>query len=56
MAELAVADTGLGNVPDKVTKNTRKTLGALRDLLRAKTVGIIDEDPAKGLVLSLIHI
>jgi sulfoacetaldehyde dehydrogenase len=50
LAELAVADTGLGNVPDKVTKNTRKTFGALRDLLRAKTVGIIEEDPAKGLV------
>jgi len=50
LAELAVADTGLCNVPDKVTKNTRKTFGALRDLLRAKTVGIIDEDPAKGLV------
>jgi sulfoacetaldehyde dehydrogenase len=50
LAELAVADTGLGNVPDKITKNTRKTFGALRDLLRARTVGIIEEDPAKGLV------
>ncbi len=50
LAELAVAGTGLGNVPDKVTKNTRKTFGALRDLLRAKTVGIIEEDPARGLV------
>ena len=50
LAELAVAGTGLGNVPDKITKNTRKTFGALRDLLRAKTVGIIEEDPARGLV------
>jgi sulfoacetaldehyde dehydrogenase len=50
LAQLAVADTGLGNVPDKITKNTRKTFGALRDLLRAKTVGIIEEDPARGLV------
>ncbi|MEM7404825.1 MAG: aldehyde dehydrogenase family protein [Pseudomonadota bacterium] len=50
LAELAVEDTGLGNVPDKVTKNTRKTFGTLRDLLRAKTVGIIEEDPARGLV------
>ena len=50
LAELAVKTTGLGNVPDKITKNTRKTFGALRDLLRAKTVGIIEEDPAKGLV------
>ena len=36
LAELAVADTGLGNVADKVTKNTRKTFGTLRDLLRVK--------------------
>ena len=50
LAEEAVRSTGLGNVPDKVTKNTRKTFGTLRDLLRAKTVGVIEEDPAKGLV------
>ena len=50
LAELAVADTGLGNVTDKITKNQRKTFGTLRDLLRAKTVGIIDADPARGLV------
>ena len=50
LAELAVADTGLGNVADKITKNTRKTFGTLRDLMRAKTVGVIEEDPARGLV------
>ncbi len=50
LAELAVADTGLGNVPDKVTKNTRKTFGTLRDLLRAKSVGVIEEQPERGLV------
>ncbi len=50
LAELAVADTGLGNVEDKIVKNQRKTFGTLRDLLRARTVGIIDEDPARGLV------
>lgn len=50
LAELAVEDTGLGNVADKVTKNSRKTFGALRDLLRAKTVGIISDEPEKGLV------
>ncbi|MCH8166371.1 MAG: aldehyde dehydrogenase family protein [Proteobacteria bacterium] len=50
LAELAVAGTGLGNVADKIAKNTRKTFGALRDLLRAKTVGIIADDPASGLV------
>ena len=43
MAELAVSDTGIGNVDDKVIKNTRKTFGTLRDLMRVKTVGKIDE-------------
>jgi sulfoacetaldehyde dehydrogenase len=50
LAEMAVEDTGLGNVTDKITKNQRKTFGTLRDLLRAKTVGVIEEDPALGLV------
>lgn len=50
LAALAVADTRLGNVPDKVVKNQRKTFGTLRDLLRAKSVGIIEEDKAKGIV------
>ena len=50
LAELAVEDTGLGNVESKVVKNTRKTFGTLRDLLRARTVGVIDEDPARGIV------
>ena len=43
MAELAVEDTGIGNIEDKVTKNTRKTFGTLRDLMRVRTVGKIDE-------------
>ena len=50
LAELAVEDTGLGNVQSKIIKNTRKTFGTLRDLLRAKTVGIISEQPELGLV------
>lgn len=50
LAELAVADTGIGNVADKVRKNHRKTLGLLRDLQGAKSVGVIAEDPAKGLI------
>ncbi len=51
LAELAVSDTSLGNVADKITKNTRKTFGTLRDLLRARTVGLIEEDPARGLAI-----
>jgi len=50
LAEMAVADTGLGNVTDKITKNQRKTFGTLRDLLRAKTVGIVEENSALGIV------
>ena len=49
LAEIAVRDTGLGNVADKVAKNQRKTFGALRDLLAVKTVGVIEQDPALGL-------
>ncbi|WP_353861685.1 aldehyde dehydrogenase family protein [Azospirillum formosense] len=50
LAELAVADTGLGNVADKIVKNQRKTFGTLRDLMRVRTVGVIEEDAAKGIV------
>jgi sulfoacetaldehyde dehydrogenase len=50
LAEMAVADTGLGNVEDKIVKNQRKTFGTLRDLMRAKTVGVIEEDSGNGMV------
>lgn len=50
LAELGVADTGLGTVESKIVKNTRKTFGTLRDLMRVRSVGIIEEDPARGLV------
>jgi len=50
LAELAVADTGLGNVPDKIAKNERKTMGLLRDLQGAKSVGVIAEYPELGIV------
>jgi sulfoacetaldehyde dehydrogenase len=50
LAELAVADTGIGSVDDKIRKNHRKTLGLLRDLAGAKSVGVISEDAARGLI------
>jgi sulfoacetaldehyde dehydrogenase len=50
LAEVAVADTGLGNVPDKIVKKQRKTFGTLRDLLRAKSVGEIERDDKRGIV------
>lgn len=49
LAALAVADTKLGNVPDKIIKKQRKTFGTLRDLLRVKSVGIIEEDKKLGI-------
>ena len=50
LAEMAVKDTGLGVVADKITKNHRKTLGLLRDLKGAKSVGVIAEYPELGIV------
>jgi sulfoacetaldehyde dehydrogenase len=50
LAERAVRDTGLGNVADKIAKNRRKTMGLLRDLAGARSVGVIAEDPARGLI------
>ena len=49
LAELAVRDTGIGEVEDKVLKNHRKTLGLLRDLHGMKTVGVISEDKSTGI-------
>jgi sulfoacetaldehyde dehydrogenase len=49
LAERAVADTGLGNVADKISKNHRKTLGLLDDLYRQKSVGVIAQDPERGI-------
>jgi sulfoacetaldehyde dehydrogenase len=48
LAERAVRDTGLGNVQDKIAKNHRKTLGLLRDLKGARSVGVISEDARTG--------
>lgn len=50
LAQRAVDTTGIGKVESKVVKNQRKTFGALRDLLRVKTVGVIEEQPERGLV------
>ncbi len=50
LARLAVADTGIGNVDDKIRKNHRKTLGLLRDLKGVRSVGVITEDAARGLI------
>jgi len=49
LSEMAVQQTGLGNVEDKKRKNKRKTIGLLRDLKNTKTVGIINQDKERGI-------
>ena len=49
LAEIAVRDTGLGNVADKIDKNHRKTLGLLRDLQGAVSTGVLAEYPELGI-------
>ena len=49
LAKLAVKTTGLGNVPDKVTKNHRKTLGLMRDIKDVVTYGVITDNHETGI-------
>ena len=53
LAELAVRETGLGNVSDKIKKNHNKTLGLLRDIKSVKSFGHVSEDKVKGLSIYL---
>ena len=48
LAAFAVAETGLGNSADKITKNHRKTLGLLRDIKGQKSFGLVDDNPTSG--------
>ena len=50
IAELSVDTTNLGKSEDKIIKNRRKTLGLLRDLQQAKSVGVIKEDKTAGII------
>jgi len=50
LSEMAVRDTGIGDVEDKVLKNHRKTLGLLRDLHGLVTVGVMRDDPLTGII------
>jgi len=49
-ARLAVDETKMGVYEHKLAKHQKKTLGTLRDLNGVKTVGVIEENPAKGLI------
>ena len=50
IARLAVEETGMGLYEHKLLKHQKKTLGTLRDMQGAKTVGVIEEIPEKGLI------
>jgi sulfoacetaldehyde dehydrogenase len=50
LAEQAVRDTGFGSVDDKLIKTHRRTLGLLRDLQGARSVGVLSDDAATGVI------
>lgn len=47
LAALAVEESKMGNVPDKITKHKNKVLGVLKDVKDAKSVGLIETDEIK---------
>jgi sulfoacetaldehyde dehydrogenase len=49
LAKMGVEESGLGDPEGRVGKRF-KIMGILRDALRQKSMGIIEEDPEKGLV------
>lgn len=49
-ARMAFDETGMGVYEHKVLKHQKKTLGTLRDLQGVRTVGVIEEDAARGLI------
>ena len=50
LARLAVGEGGFGNYADKVTKINKRVTGVLADMTGLRTVGVVEEDPAAGLV------
>ena len=49
-ARSAVEETAMGIYEHKLLKHQKKTLGTLRDLHGVRSVGIIEEDEARGLI------
>ncbi len=49
LTEMAVAESQMGNADGAITRRF-KIIGILRDALRQKSVGIIEEIPEKGIV------
>jgi sulfoacetaldehyde dehydrogenase len=50
LAKLAVDESGFGNYQDKFTKIRGRCMGTLLDMQGVKTVGIVEEQPEKGLI------
>ena len=50
LARTAVEETGYGNVPDKIIKNTLAAVEVPRAIRGMRTVGILREDREKGIV------
>jgi sulfoacetaldehyde dehydrogenase len=50
LARLAVDEGGFGNYADKVVKIRNRIMGTLADMAGVRTVGIVEEDPGRGLV------
>jgi sulfoacetaldehyde dehydrogenase len=50
LARLAVDEGGFGNYADKVTKIQKRVMGVLADMRGLRTVGVVEEDPKRGLV------
>ena len=50
LARAAVEETGFGNVPDKIIKNTLAAVNVPRAIRGMRTVGILREDREKGIV------
>ena len=49
LAEIAVEETGMGNVPDKIAKNKQKSKIIWNNLKGRKSRGILDTDEATGI-------
>lgn len=50
LARIAVDEGGFGTYDDKFTKIRKRVLGGLADMRGLATVGVVEQDPARGLV------
>jgi len=49
LAQLAVSETGMGTVADKVQKHKNKVMGVIDDVRGVRSVGLIETDEKRGL-------